>query len=287
MVKRDPEKINYEELIQVVRNNLAVVMEDPYFDGYNIEVTNEVQFLKKTFAHSKTIYIVVKFAPASILFGQTVLGFSLTAISEQNHCFVCQKLLTDYAAKYNLEFENDYTQQIYETPTVLLNFNEVYEGFRGVLALNGTFVITKSISQFDMFYHYTDENNEEVVEQIDLISSEFHFNNNLDSQAFYGTHDIADSVARLGSFNCGCAIYLFTDSQLIKDCVTLTSLVNGDLQNVPIGIDNSFDIEIRFKAKDKDGNYLLPAIRTKTKLVSFDGQSNIGEIPILSFAFAK
>ena len=136
--------INYEEVVQLVRNNIASVMEDPYYDGYDIEVTSEIQFLKKKEAYKNRIYIVIKFSPATIFFGQTVLSLTITALSEQNHLFVCQKLLSDYAHKFNLTFDGDNIQQIYETPTVLLNFNEVYDGFRSVLSMSGTLEIGRA-----------------------------------------------------------------------------------------------------------------------------------------------
>ena len=149
--------LDYNALVEMIRNNIADVMTDPFYDGYDIEVTNEMQFLEKKEGYRNRIYIVVKFAPATTFFGQTVLSFTVTAISEHNHCFVCQKLLSDYAQKYNLE-QTGYIQQIYETPSVILNFNEIYEGFAAVMAMSGTFVIAKDIARISFEYIYTDKN---------------------------------------------------------------------------------------------------------------------------------
>lgn len=291
--------INYEEIIQLVRNNMASIMEDPYYNGYDIEVTSEMQFLKKKEAYKNRIYIVVKFLPATILFGQVVLSLTITALSEQNHLFVCQKLLSDYAHKFNLTFDGDNIQQIYETPTVLLNFNEVYDGFRSVLSMDGTLVITTTINRFDFYYHYKDDNGEDIAEKLDLISSFFNFDNNIDSQAFYGTHDFTNSIARIASFTCGFNIHLFTNCRLVNDCLKIVSLAGldekGEIDKTN-NIDNAFDLEIRFKAKEKyineeDGKeyerYIVNPIRTIFKLTAFNASNNIGELPGLNLSFAK
>lgn len=207
--------LDYNALVEMIRNNIANIMTDPFYDGYDIEVTNEMQFLEKKEGYRNRIYIVVKFAPATTFFGQTVLSFTVTAISEHNHCFVCQKLLSDYAQKYNLE-QTGYIQQIYETPSVILNFNEIYEGFAAVMAMSGTFVIAKDIARISFEYIYTDKNQQKHTEKVNAITNYCQFNNDVDSQAFYGTHDIADSIARIGSFSCGLSTYLSTTVNLLK-----------------------------------------------------------------------
>ena len=278
------QNINYNDIVEIIRNNMASIMDtDSFYEGYDIEVTSEVQFIKKQEGYRNRIYIVVKFSPATIFFGQTVLSFVITAVSEHNHCYVCQKLLSDYAQKFNLQFEGDSIQQIYETPSVSLNFNEIYEGFAAVMTMGGTFVITTTINRFDFYYKRAGE--DEDYEKIDLISSSFNFENNIDSQAFYGTHDIADSIARIGSFSCSFAIYLFTDSKIINDCLKIVALASEN--NTPLtNIDSSFDFKIQFKAKKKD-TYIVPPITVKLKLVSFVAESKLGELPILSIAFSK
>lgn len=278
------QNVKYNEIVDIIRNNMAAIMdEDSFYEGYDIEVTSELQFVKKQEGYRNRIYIVVKFLPATIFFGQTVLSFTVTAISEHNHCYVCQKLLSDYAQKYNLQFEGEDIQQIYETPSVSLNFNELHEGFAAVMTMGGTFVIATTINRFDFYYKRSGEG--EDYEKIDLISSSFNFENNIDSQAFYGTHDIADSIARIGSFSCSFAIYLFTNSKIINDCLKIVALASEN--NVPVtNIDSSFDLKIQFKAKQGD-QFIVPPISVKLKLVSFVAENKLGELPILSLAFSK
>lgn len=205
------------------------------------------------------------------------MSFTVTAISEYNHCFVCQKLLSDYAQKYNLE-QTGYIQQIYETPSVILNFNEIYEGFAAVMAMSGTFVIAKDIARISFEYIYTDKNQQEHTEKVNAITNYCQFNNDVDSQAFYGTHDIADSIARIGSFSCGLSTYLFNNSQLIKDCLKLVQLAQKDATPLA-NIDKKFKIVVHF------GDML--AITVDMKLISFNSEASLGDLPIVSISFAK
>ena len=152
--------IDYEDIMQTIRNNFAEVMDEDenYYYGYNVQITDEQQFLRIKEAQHDTIFMVVKFGASTTFYGASVVPITISAISENNHCFICQRLLTDYAQKFNLaDYGKDSVQQIYETPSVSLNFNEVYSGFRSVLTLSGTFVIAKNISFYNFIYNYKDE----------------------------------------------------------------------------------------------------------------------------------
>lgn len=272
--------LDYNALVEMIRNNIANIMTDPFYDGYDIEVTNEMQFLEKKEGYRNRIYIVVKFAPATTFFGQTVLSFTVTAISEHNHCFVCQKLLSDYAQKYNLE-QTGYIQQIYETPSVILNFNEIYEGFAAVMAMSGTFVIAKDISKIKFYYEYgTNKDGVKIAEDVKMITHYLQFNNDIDSQAFYGTHDVAQSIARIGSFSCGFTTYLFRNSPIIQNCLKIVRLAQEKNVSVKdVNIDNKFNILVSFDE--------LSTIEVNLKLVSFSVEGSLGDLPIVSITFAK
>ena len=72
-----------------------------------------------------TIFIVVKYYPATLNFGQILLPIQLDVISEQNKLDIAKRLMCAFAETYNLEFNNDYTiKQYFQSPTVLSNFNE-------------------------------------------------------------------------------------------------------------------------------------------------------------------
>ena len=147
--------INYDEIKGMIKNNLLETMEDSYnfYQGYNIEVEIEQQFLKKAKIDPNTIYIVIRFGKAAVSFGQTVLPLTMTAISEENKLNVCQRLFMDFSHKYNLKRNDDSTiQQVYESPEVSTNFNYVYSGIRSTFVISGLLVISKNANFFTYYY---------------------------------------------------------------------------------------------------------------------------------------
>lgn len=152
-VLRVPNLIEHEDVLKNLKNSFLQLMNDDYhyYKNYKIVIAREQEFIKLKQAEPKTIYIVVKFGSASINFSQTVLPITLTAMSEQNKLDVCQKLLSDFVNRYNLETNDDSTiRQIYELPVVTSNFNKVFEGFRSVLFVNGYFVISKNANFYEL-----------------------------------------------------------------------------------------------------------------------------------------
>ena len=279
--------IDYEDIMQTIRNNFAEVMDEDenYYYGYNVQITDEQQFLRIKEAQHDTIFMVVKFGASTTFYGASVVPITISAISENNHCFICQRLLTDYAQKFNLaDYGKDSVQQIYETPSVSLNFNEVYSGFRSVLTLSGTFVIAKNISFYNFIYNYKDEKGNDKQENLRLISSYFDYNGNIDSQAFFGTHNFAESVSKVASLSCGFSCYIFSDSQLIKDCMKIVALAGEDGISVTDNINNKFSFTISFN--DSNESSFNP-ITCNFKLINLSCSREVANIPMIGFSFAK
>lgn len=178
-VVRSPSLIEHNEVINIIRNSLLEIMDNDYYyyKDYNVILAKEQEFIKLKQAKPNSIYIVIKFGSASINFSQTVLPITLTAMSEQNKLDVCQKLLSDFVNKYNLETNEDSTiRQIYELPVVTSNFNKVFEGFRSILFVNGYFVISKNANFYelesakdDIIYTY----NEEYINKFSIENDKF------------------------------------------------------------------------------------------------------------------
>lgn len=178
-VRRSPTIIDNNEVINIIKNSLLETMDENYYyyKDYNVILAKEQEFIKLKQAKPNAIYIVIKFGSASINFSQTVLPITLTAMSEQNKLDVCQKLLSDFVNKYNLETNEDSTiRQIYELPVVTSNFNKVFEGFRSILFVNGYFVISKNANFYelesaknDISYTY----NEEYINNFSIENDKF------------------------------------------------------------------------------------------------------------------
>ena len=155
--------IDIEKIIDLLEGQLGEVMADDeeYFSETRFVLSNEQQYVKESQRHKNTIYIVVKFMPATINFGQVVLPITLTAVSEHNNIEKCQRLLLDFSQYWNLKNIgiSDYSVfQIYSSPSITSNFNEVYDGFRSAFSMSGTFLISKNSNEC-ILYYYTDDKN--------------------------------------------------------------------------------------------------------------------------------
>ncbi|WP_281512133.1 hypothetical protein [Mammaliicoccus vitulinus] len=153
-------QINYDEMLQIIRNQLVEVMEDSYyyFENYKVKVSLWQQYVKIQNKDPNAIYIVVKFLPASVYLGQTILPLTIEVMSEANKIDACLKLLTEYAQKFTLEQageNNTIIQQTYDSPTITSNFNQVFAGLRSVMYMSGTFLLSKDANDFDIYYNYS------------------------------------------------------------------------------------------------------------------------------------
>jgi hypothetical protein len=152
-----------EKILNIINNELASIMKlkPEYYNGYSIEVAEEQYFYKKNKQIPGKIYIVVKFSEAPLNYEQIIMPITIEAISEQDKFEVCRNLLFEFSAKYNLHKEayneeDQYIQQIYMSPYILSNFNEVFEGFRSLLYVSGTFLITENANYCSMYFSSVD-----------------------------------------------------------------------------------------------------------------------------------
>ena len=150
-------KINYDEIIHLIRDQLLVIVEEnyAYYGEYKIIISEEQFFIKPSQVDPKAIYIVLKFSPISVHFGQTVVPVQIRASSEENNIEVCRNLFADLVSKHNLDKNEDSTiQQIYESPVVNSSFNKVTTGFRALISVSATFVVSKNANFYKYYYCY-------------------------------------------------------------------------------------------------------------------------------------
>ena len=287
-------KINYDEILQTIRYNLLELMNNDelsaMFEGYRIVVSNEQQYLNNAPNKDtkKTIYIVVKFGSAMTYFNQVALPLTITAMSEQNSCKICQKLLTEYAVKYSSEEFEKGIQQIYESPSVLTNFNEVYTGFRSILSMTATFVILSGINLCSITYNYTDEKGVAQHEKVKTFTSNYHLDIVMDSQATYNSRNYSKSIGKVGSLSVSGATYFFGDSQLFADIIKIMKFADESMEGTNPkpneGVNNSFNLTITFLNTSSD---ISQTVTANFKLTVFSVDDNIGQVPVASFGFSK
>ena len=209
------------------------------YSGYNLILSKEQQFMKLKDKDPNALYIVVKFGAADVVFGQTVLPATITALTEQNRLDATYSLLYEYAQKYNLHRVNNETiNQVYESPTVSSNFNPIYEGFRSIVTMSAAFVIGKNSNDYTVYYYYTEKQFDGVkdgkntykdvtyADEVPQISASFAFVGNPDTQAFYNSHDFTRSEIGFGAVTVGFTTLVLSDNRLINDILDILGTVS-------------------------------------------------------------
>lgn len=162
---------NAEEILMIIQDELMTIMENNSYNqmGYDVKIALERQFIRKKELNPKTIYVVVKFGEADLNYGQLVAPFTITAVSEENDIEIGYHLLLEFSEKYNLKMSDDGTiLQAYTSPTLSNSFQYIVAGYRPILYMSGTFLISKNVNRLSFKYVEYKINNEFV--QIDDVN---------------------------------------------------------------------------------------------------------------------
>ena len=140
--------ISEENILELIGKEIkSILNSDNAFNGYSFVITNETQYekdeeLKK---QKKMIFIVIKYYPAVLNFGQILMPIQLDVITEANKIDIAKRLLYAFAETYNLEFNDDYTiKQYFQSPSILSNFNEIGTNYRSLMTMRGTLQISEN-----------------------------------------------------------------------------------------------------------------------------------------------
>lgn len=267
------ERIKYEEILRIIRNQMIEIMEDnyDYFKNFNVKIALEQDIEKKAQLESKTIYMVVKFSMAEVTFGESVLPFTIRAISEENNLEASNKLLLDYTYKYNLKrVDESNIQQVYETPVISSNLNVVNAGFRTLISVSGVFIISKNANYYNFYYEY-EKDGEIIKEEIPFITSSFNGTITLDSQVFYNRKNFSQSIGKFGTLSFSLVTYILSNIEIVNEALRILTKQGN--------INKDFNIYIEFK------NGI--ALKEVFKLVSVDSSQEIGQIPMISLSFTN
>ena len=136
--------VDTEKILNLITSQIADIVNDdlPYYQGYDIVVEEEELFMDSEDKNPQRLYVVVKFLSAEVDFGQVAVPVTFEVLSEENKLEVAKKLFYEYAERYNLVWNEEKTvQQVYNLPSVVSNFNEIYEGFNSLLGMSGAFLL--------------------------------------------------------------------------------------------------------------------------------------------------
>ena len=268
------------QIFELIKRQFFKIMQGDvdYYKNYNIVLSNEQQYVKDEERQSNTIYIVVKFLPSSLLFGQYVQNITIDAVSEQNGIEVCKTLLNEYASNYNLKADENrvnedgeikvYTmKQTYTTPMVSSNFNEIFYGFRSLFSMNGTFVVSDRANTFDLYYN---------GKKVECLSNQWNYTGTPSTQPYFDNKNFTRSIVQYGTFSFNFNTFLL-DDELINKCLQVAL---KDVGSQPKGVNTDFTFTIQFKNGIKLENQVF-------KLVGVQTQQNIGEIPVITITFTN
>ena len=296
-----------KDVMDILEEELATIMgKDPdFYSKFNIVLSNEQQYVKMTERKPRTIYIVVKFLSAQLNFGYTNLPININAVGEENGIEVCQRLLLEFGQEYNLNDEkrvnNDIVKQIYTSPQVMANFNEVYKGFRSLFYMSGTFLIgtdSNSITNIEITRIdsevLVDKDDKPSPETVNFLQSNWGWHNQLDSQAFTGTNNRTVSKAKISTLSVNVVVYL-QDNRL---CNTLLGMA-WDKQTFnhityEDGQETVTENDTAAPNKNKTVFYLNLTFKNGFAVTNMpfyvadvSGSQNIGEFPAVSVTFTN
>jgi len=236
MATDDVQKLNLDDILTLIQGQLLEYMnsEENYetYKNLKIYLSKEQQFIKLKDKDPNALYIVVRFGAADVIFGQTVLPASIIALGPQNKLDIVQSLFFEYVQKYNqARALNDTVQQFYDSPEILENFNQLYEGYRNTLSMSAAFVIGTNANNYTVYYYYN-ENGHTYADEVPIISTSFAYVANPDTQAFYNSNDFTKSVIGFGGVTVGFSTFVLSDNRLINDILDVFGCVDGS-ENAP------------------------------------------------------
>lgn len=225
------QELNYEEILTLIQGQLMEHMNsEEYFAKYKgtkIILSKEQQFMKQKDKDPNAIYIVVRFGAADVMFRQTVLPATIVVLTQQNKVDLAYDLMYEYSQRFTLvRANNDTIQQVYESPSMSGNFNEVYEGFRSVVTMTAAFVIGKNSNEYKVYYYYS-QDGVNLAEEIPMVSTTFSFVGSPDTQAFYNKNNFVESVVSFGAVSLGFTTFVLSDSKLINDVLDILGESNS------------------------------------------------------------
>lgn len=226
--------INYIEIIQAIGEQFQSVWyalkdsTDPNVieeikNVKKIEVSDEQSFSKKRNENKTekgTIYIVVRFGAGAINYGSSVTPISLYCIGTANKVKPTQLLLSVFSSSWttlnlcqelvddkgiSLEISN--ALQVWNTPEVVTNFNEIDTDFKNLFRLTGNIVIGESAVRLGTLTYIYDEK-KNLSETVNIMSFSDGYRASLDSQPFGNTKGFAQSEVNFSTYTFSISTYL-------------------------------------------------------------------------------
>lgn len=268
--------IDKDYLMQLIQQGFINVLNDAekeaeennaesIYKDFSLVFSKEQAFISDKDVGKNKIYIVVKFLSATMNYAQTIQPIVIEALSESNSIEVCDKLLFEYAEKNHLQMNDEKTVRLlYTKPSIVSNFNEVFDGFRSLFYLTGTLLISENSNMVEIF----DRDTQKVVE---TLQSGCDCQIQLDTQVTYASNNFTKSKSRVGTRILSITAYL-TDLEYQEKALKIFT------EELPV--DTAFNFDVKFK----NG---LELKNKSWKLNSFGITQNIAEFPVIALLFTN
>lgn len=278
--------VPYDAIINLIEEQFATVKaRNTDFSSINFVVADEQSFVKIKDKNPKYLYIVVRFSPASINFGQATLPLEFVVAGVQNETRLTQAFLNAFVNAYNLKDENDVTQ-LYMTPRVSLNFNDVYNGFRSLFSVSGTWLIgDNTIRLSDLMFYVNGGIEGEEPEHIKVLTYNSTGEGSLNPQPYPDTKGRTKSYGSFETFAFSIVIYPDGSKKFVQKLFQYQFDFSKSHQN------DDFAFRLKFNNMDLDfENPNEHTLRDITDLKNFkckaiDYNFKIGDIPAINATF--
>lgn len=259
--------------IDIINQQLGMIIAQDKYDGYKVRAYEERMFEElKDGLDSHTIYVVVKFGANVPNFGQSFFNLTLTAISEENSFDIARMLLDEYATTYNnyVDTSEGYLKQFYSGVEILQNFAEIDIGFRALLFINGSWVISNDINVITSIVYYVSAD-ALTGETLKFITCDDDYTVQLNPIANFNALGETRATGATSTYLINIVSYS-----------TNTSLANKVLDQKlgTLGVNPDYFFTITYK----NGKSLSKA---KFKLVNTKYTDQLGSLPMTTFTFTR
>jgi hypothetical protein len=248
------------QIVDEIRREMYVSAKKLSLDTRNIFVVNEEAFSKNKEVKTGTMYILVRFGKATVDGVQTLQPVTLSTVSTGNAILPSQDLLTQFVSDYNLQVDTAINGlQIWTTPTVIGNFNEVGADYRSTFESDGTFVL----SSFGQFMTLTGPDGKSIF----LLDADYAHALNPDPQPYATTGGVTVSKPMSYTRNLTVVTYPLSSSAFVA------SVLDAAMSDDSAVMGQTFSITISVGAKTTTRNMVLTEAHVHQKLGSLGSLS--------------
>ena len=239
----------YESIIQDFNKKIVrLAQNNELFNNLSFLCINEQVFLRLNEYDENTIYFVFRFGTAEKITEQFVQAVSISCFGKPNTISITQQLILDYINENTNHWDTDNNWlTIFTTPSVVQNYVEIGVDYRSVFTFGATYLYSPNVDDVEsVVFNYAAQSYE-----IPFLSFGWNFNEQLDTQAFFGTKSIGSSRSVQGILAFNFTMYM-TNNILWQRVRTVAYSESGE------EIDGNYNFTIKFKSgKSITKNYHL------------------------------